>query len=51
MSMKPSTRIVKFVVPGSGVQAPQQSQYGHILVVKMCQVLESLLHHFQSSGR
>jgi hypothetical protein len=29
MSMKPSTKIVKFVAPGSGVQALGQGQYGH----------------------
>ena len=31
MSMKPSTKIVKFMTPGSGVQALGWGQYGHIV--------------------
>ena len=41
MSMKPSTLIVKFMTPGSGVQALGWGQYGHI--VKMYEILENLL--------
>lgn len=30
VSMKPYTKIVKFIAPGSGVQALGLTQYGHI---------------------
>ena len=43
MSMKPSTKIVKFVAPGSGVQALGQGQYGHnsehVLSLRKCSSL------------
>lgn len=35
ISMKPSTKIVKFMAPGSGVPALGWSQCDHILEVKM----------------
>ena len=31
ISMKPSTKIVKFMAPGSGVQVLGWGQYGHII--------------------
>ena len=41
MSMKPSTKIVKFMAPGSGVLARGWGQYDHI--VKLYQILENRL--------
>ena len=41
MSMKLSTKDVKFMAPGPGTQALGWGQYGH--VVKMHKILENLL--------
>lgn len=45
MSMRPSTKIVKFMVmtPRSGVQVPGKIQHGHI--VKMYLILENLVFY------
>ena len=44
MSMKPSTKLVKFMTPVSGVLALGWGQYGHI--VNMYLILENLLLYY-----
>lgn len=42
MSLEPSTKIVKFMAPGSGVQTQGRSQYGHIVKMRNLRQSSSL---------